>query len=954
MSASTRDVEHGELLAQMGWVRRLALGLVGDPNVADDVAQDALTAALTRPPRQTSGPGLRAWLARVTRTYARQTARGEGRRRRREERAAEPEATASTADVVARGALQRRLVEAVMELDEPYRSAVLYRYLDGLAAPEVAARTGATPAAARKRISRGLEKLRERFDREHGADGAAWMQALIPLTGALPYAAPPGVTPMVGGALAVSTQLKLVAGAAVVVVLAVAVGSLDEDARPPRELPEPAAEPDLEPVAEALPAAAAPTDERVEVAAAPSLDPEGDRGGDREGVGHIQLEVAPVAAAGALLTGLVVDEREEPVADARVFAAFPTLNDGNRELLSLFGPRYGNRVHGARTDADGRFRIEGVEEGIWRLWAGRHPLQWAHTDELRVGADEEVPTVRLVLNELGAANRIDALVLCPDGTPLAGAEVEVAEEGQEDMFIPLAETGADGRVVLPILRGTSYAVHALDPEQRWGAVTATDVAAGTRELVLRFIAGRVIELTTLDESGRSLDDYFVRVACEGETFPVFYEEEQQVEGRLRLGIPDLPFEVKVSAPGYAARAFGPFDPLAAPAELTCTLTKLATVSGRLTARGEPVTRGVVQLVRYARDARKVCLVYGFPARLDGRKLQGVYTDAEGRFTLPIEESAEYALYAEADGWDCVEQGPLQLDPTRSERIDLNLTGGGSIEGRLIVPAGVDPDGMVVRASRGDMRVRVAIVDAQGRYRFDRMAAGPWMVKGSREQGMRSTGGSRAAVAIEEITLEHDYAFPWDCDVVDGETTWHDVHLSEPWCGVEGSVTIDGAATPYGSVRVVRDSRPWTWELPESTVRVLDLDGRYELTGLAAGDYWHTVRLTGGALDGVSVVRRLSLTDEGHRLDVALHTSPLRFDGEAQAGEYAVVVAADGASVVVPLRREAGGALGPATGVVGEARLVRRGDGDESEDALRWPTVLEMGRLTGAARAFRLP
>ncbi len=92
-----RAINQEELLAQMGWVQSLAWSLVRDPNVAQDVAQEAWLAALSRPPRATSGPGLRAWLASVTRTLARQSVRSERRRTAREHKAASAESTGPTA-----------------------------------------------------------------------------------------------------------------------------------------------------------------------------------------------------------------------------------------------------------------------------------------------------------------------------------------------------------------------------------------------------------------------------------------------------------------------------------------------------------------------------------------------------------------------------------------------------------------------------------------------------------------------------------------------------------------------------------------------------------------------------------------------------------------------------------------------------------------------------------------
>jgi RNA polymerase sigma factor (sigma-70 family) len=167
MEHTIRSTGHEELLENLGWVQVLAQRLVGQSE-ADDVGQDVLVKALERPPRAASGPGFRAWLASVTRTQARQGARSATRRHLREERAARSEAMPSAADVVERGEAQRVVVEAVMELEEPSRSAVLLRYLDGLTAVQIAEQIGEQPAAVRKRLSRALETLRARLEKRLG------------------------------------------------------------------------------------------------------------------------------------------------------------------------------------------------------------------------------------------------------------------------------------------------------------------------------------------------------------------------------------------------------------------------------------------------------------------------------------------------------------------------------------------------------------------------------------------------------------------------------------------------------------------------------------------------------------------------------------------------------------------------------------------------------------------
>ena len=182
MGSAERAIDHEELLAQMTWVTALARSLVRDPNLAQDVAQQTWLTALERPPTTArTGPGLRAWLATVTRNAARGAFRGEGRRTAREQQAARPEAEPATIDVVERGEMQRLLVDEVLALGEPYRTTVLLSYLDGLTGPEIAERMGVTPAAVRKRLSRGLEQLRTRLDAVHQQDRSAWIAALLPL-----------------------------------------------------------------------------------------------------------------------------------------------------------------------------------------------------------------------------------------------------------------------------------------------------------------------------------------------------------------------------------------------------------------------------------------------------------------------------------------------------------------------------------------------------------------------------------------------------------------------------------------------------------------------------------------------------------------------------------------------------------------------------------------------------
>lgn len=160
------------LLGHTRWLRALARSLAADPHGAEDLAQDAWVLALERPP-DLDRP-VRGWFATLLRHRWRDVQRGLARQRRRELAAARPEAWPSAHEVVEKAALQRRLVEAVLELDEPYRTTVLLRFFEELPQREIARRMGISTATVNSRLGRGLARLRQRFP----GGSSSWLTAV--------------------------------------------------------------------------------------------------------------------------------------------------------------------------------------------------------------------------------------------------------------------------------------------------------------------------------------------------------------------------------------------------------------------------------------------------------------------------------------------------------------------------------------------------------------------------------------------------------------------------------------------------------------------------------------------------------------------------------------------------------------------------------------------------------
>ncbi len=162
MPTTPFDLDPAEMLRHDRWLRALARSLVHGADV-DDLVQDTWAAALRR--RPDTERSLRGWLGTVVRRLAARRLRTARRQGDREREVARDEPFESTAETVAVLELQRRVSAAVSAMAEPYRSAVLLRYFHGLEYREIAAREGVNEVAARKRVARGLDALRERLRR---------------------------------------------------------------------------------------------------------------------------------------------------------------------------------------------------------------------------------------------------------------------------------------------------------------------------------------------------------------------------------------------------------------------------------------------------------------------------------------------------------------------------------------------------------------------------------------------------------------------------------------------------------------------------------------------------------------------------------------------------------------------------------------------------------------------
>ena len=136
---------HGILLARVPW------------GEVDDLVQDVFLVAFKRIHTLREAGAFGGWLAMI----ARNRAVDFHRRRRETEELPEDLAQRSSADPEAAEALGM-----IRALPEAYRETLVLRLVEGMTGPEIAERTGLTPASVRVNLHRGMKLLREKLGME--------------------------------------------------------------------------------------------------------------------------------------------------------------------------------------------------------------------------------------------------------------------------------------------------------------------------------------------------------------------------------------------------------------------------------------------------------------------------------------------------------------------------------------------------------------------------------------------------------------------------------------------------------------------------------------------------------------------------------------------------------------------------------------------------------------------
>jgi len=555
------------LLENATWLRNLARQMLADRGLAEDVVQETWMAALQRPPSEGSW---RPWLASVLRNFARQRVRSENARARREQSVARREVLPSADETVARAELHARLVQAVLALEEPYRSTLLWRYFEGLSAEQIAQRARIEPATVRSRVARARERLRETLKHQNGEPPERWLAGVLPLgTRLVEVNAGAATLAGVGGLL---MGAKWVAAALVVALGATAVWlwrSRDSGAE---------ATPTASVAATAKPNADASTPEAGQ-----------EREFDEQARALVgataQAESAASAAPSLVWRGVVLSEDgRRPIPGALV--AYRKVPGEDLNTLGIEDPS-----QALRTDAEGRFALPSSankEDGLWFEAEQHFPLALGPADLPRTN---DAP-LDVVLAPLG---RLEVEFVDERGAPVEGVElaysIDVNRGSLEHMwaFRRIEKAGrsdAAGLVVLPPLPCGMPIDLRSGGEARSEYFGSTHVDPTLRTLRHRIvwrrdarIVGRLLDVGGAPAAGR-------RVAWQ--RFPLDYHELSEVrsgtEGRFEfVGVPAQLGELRLDLPGFTPLEFAPAAGQTHDVG-DLVLPELRELSGRLTAR----------------------------------------------------------------------------------------------------------------------------------------------------------------------------------------------------------------------------------------------------------------------------------------------------------------------------------------------------------------------------------
>ncbi len=836
-----------QLMSEMGWVRRLARGLLSDADAAEDVAQEAWLVANQHAPG--SERPLRPWLHRVVVNLVRMRARGDARRSRRELPDDQPSPTA--VQLLERVETQRMLVDEVIALREPYRSTVVLRYVEGLSSAEIARRLGLSPAAVRQRLKSALDELRDRMRAREDGPTRGWLAALVPFANTNSHVAMGALA--MKKLIAIAVLLVLLLGGAAVIrhrrhgevaraaPPAAGTPTLTMFTTPthlrPQTLPTWLAQLGAPPrhlaghvlVAD-QPAPNVTVRLGVNLSSPHSPAPSFTPGPPFVEVAKVTTDAVGAFDFGTLPAANLVVSAESTVAAAAsigVMTANPQVDTAHLILrLGECGLRVVGTVRdAANTIAHARINVAGLA-GTESDASGHYSVCIAPSryPNMRIDADGygsvnvQIPSLTGEFHRdliLVPEATISGIVVDEAGRPAASAVVS-AHAIQADSIDEASNVDAvadeSGRFQISGLAPTAYSLAAFSAAGASSTRPRVVALAGTATRDIRLVVARRARVRgTVSMAGRPVAGASVTYGngSSGEWSPT--SADTQPDGSFVLdGVPFGTLSVLVRSYDVVA----PATLVVAHAELSgvaIEVSPLSTIHGRITRHGLPVAGAVVG-----------CSLQQFSKTV---------SDGDGNYTLPGVPAGNGVM--DANNGKAFTTHSVVVAKASDQTLDLELEGGGEVRGIVVDERGAPVASVFVQLDSHAQDGCTAMTDMNGTFSCATLVGHldyePAVYPSSTRTHpfAAADGSSFAAIHIE-----------------DGDALVTNVRLAikHDETSIRGRV-VDAARAPVADARVsIAGANEWAEPHRTRTAS----DGSFELDGLADGTYDLKARLADGS------------------------------------------------------------------------------------------------------------
>ena len=570
------------------------------------------------------------------------------------------------------------------------------------------------------------------------------------------------------------------------------------------------------------------------------------------------------------VAGRVIDAGGESIAGAAVkLQRSVTIELGGNVMRSI-------SLQDTSTDIEGRFVFEDQEPGTVALSAVASGQLEAKLDNVEIPAGEDLVGLEIALD---AGALLEGRVLAPDGRPAIGATVAKVAGGdrfEAMMRLDGAVTDGAGYYRLEGLAPGTLSIEAQHSDYA-RAVRDIELHVGRNTLDLTLAGGVEFTGSVHDADGAPVSAAAIALTPAGRHWggP---QATTSSDGRFTVrGVRDGDYRVRVSAAGYAAADLGRTlsvagEPLAG---VDVTLERGGTIVGRVSGVDE---RDLGDLVVEAQGG-------GMPGA------NSVSVDHRGAFRIEHLAPGAYnvsgrvvASGRQATTRVTVEPGVAETTVELEFGRGLTLSGTARQAGEPIVGATIWAEGLDV-AQQGFVET-----DRAGRFALEGLEPG------------------RYALHLREFSsgLAHD-------QTVDLATS-REIEIDLPSAIVAGRVVDAVDRRALAGVAVALERPSGGAPLPGHAVTT-DMEGRFRLSGIAAGDWRLTARRDGYAARSEPIEVRESSGSPELRLELE-PTAGLVFEARLSSGaapDEVLLAVLDGSGAAIV-------AGGYATGEAGSVRV----------------------------------